>query len=359
MSQPNIIVSFLHGYEDLKLNIPGEQRPALWKLDNDNENKVFSYYFPRNPQDFKQVMNVFEGVKPLSNAKDFKKLPRFGFTGLQKFNNNIYAGSWNSIYEIDDKTYSLKTIISNQLMHNIHGLHVDENGIIYSLSSKDTVVHCDFNGNIINHLSIGNDLNVRHLPELEKIDWRFLSKMHQGSSGYWHINHVQRFGNEIYLTSRTTSCFIVLNLITQKAYLRTMNFFTPNLIHDGLSYKSNYYFTSIDGKIIIAKEAGDSTWDVQKEIANEIFLFNRDLVTKVIRLEETSLGRKPNWCRGIACINDRIYVTIDGRYDTDLSFGLLELDINGTIYSNQRLKWSEIADESKIRYVTGFGILDV
>ena len=44
-----------------------------------------------------------------------------------------------------------------------------------------------------------------------------------------------------------------MNLKTKKAQLRTMNLSTPALIHDGVKKDRKYYFTSIDGKILIAE----------------------------------------------------------------------------------------------------------
>lgn len=351
-------VSFVHGYENLDLNIPGKERPALWHIENGDSN-VYKYFFPRNPSDFIEVDSIFSGTLPLKSAKDFKKLPRFGFTGLQKIENRIYAGSWNAVYEINAENFELKRIISNQLMSDLHGIHADSQGIITILTSQDTIVFSDFDGNIIDHFSVDRSLNVYKENNLIETDWRFVSKQFRGSCGYWHFNYVQRFGNEIWLTSRSACCFVVIDIPTHKAHLRLMNLCTPALLHDGLKYKEKYYFTSIDGKILIVED-GNLTDKRQRENENadNIGLYHRDLIANVIRLSETSLGREPNWCRGIACKDNIIYVSIDGRYDTDLSFGLIALkEDSGEILFNYRLKWSEIGNEEDIRYVTGFDVI--
>ena len=100
-----------------------------------------------------------------------------------------------------------------------------------------------------------------------------------------------------------------------------------------------------------------STEKVKK--VEDIELYNRDLVTELIRIKETNYGREPNWCRGIEIYEDRIFCTIDGRYDSDLSFGILELSRTGETKEITRLKWDEIGNADDIRYVTGFDLIHV
>ena len=57
----------------------------------------------------------------------------------------------------------------------------------------------------------------------------------------------------MWLTSRNCNCLVAVDLKTKKAQLRTMNLSTPALIHDGVKKDQKFYFTSIDGKILIAE----------------------------------------------------------------------------------------------------------
>jgi len=241
-------------------------------------------------------------------------------------------------------------------MNDMHGIYVDKDFIVTILTGKDTIVFSNHEGEIIDYFTIKNDLSVVKDKEIEKYDWRFISKQFRGSTGCWHFNFIQKFGDELWLTARNTNSFVVVNLKTMKAHLRLMNFFTPALIHDGKFKNGKYYFTSIDGKIIIAEEASKASFKTREEI-KKIHLFDRDLVTKTIRLNETELGREPNWCRGIDIKDNLLFVTIDGRYDTDLSFGLIVLNEDGKLFENHRLKWSDIGDKLKIKFVTGFDVL--
>jgi len=356
MERANVItVSFVHGYDDLDINLPECERPALWEITRE-ESKIYEYVFPRNPNDFENYKDLIVGPKPLDNSKRFKKLPRFGFTGLTKHDNKFYAGSWNSVYEIDCVTKTLKRIISNNLMSDLHGICVTNEGIISVLTGKDTVVITDFDGALIDYLTIKGDLSVIRDDNIINIDWRFISKQFRGSSGYWHFNYIQRFDDEIWLTSRNTSSFVIVDIKRKKAYMKTMNLSTPNLLHDGLKYNDKFYFTSVDGKIIIAEESRGIRKTPSGEVL-DIQLYNRSFVNSLIRLNETELKREPNWCRGIACWDEYMYVAIDGRYDSDLSFRVLCLNGEGKVFENHRLKWSEISDEKDLRYVTGFDII--
>ena len=351
----NILVSFVHGYENLDIKLVEKNRPALWQRIN-GVDKVYNYPFPRSPEDFKKLEHLIFGTMPNKNSQNFKKLPRFGFTGIQQNDGHIYVGSWNSIYEIECDSFELKRIITNNLMSDMHGICVTDEIVVTVLTSKDTVVFSDMDGNVIEHFSVLNDLNVVKDESIEEIDWRFISKQFRGSTGYWHFNYVQKFGDEIWLTSRNANAFVVVDIKQKKAWMRLMNLPTPVLLHDGIYYKGRFYFTSIDGKIIITED-GIKTGKTDRENVENIQLYNRDLVSKVIRLNETSLDREPNWCRGIACKNGTINVTIDGRYDTELSFGLLSLTEEGEIKGYSKIRWSDIGEENEIRYVTGFDIL--
>jgi hypothetical protein len=241
-------------------------------------------------------------------------------------------------------------------MNDLHGICVADDLLLTVLTCKDTVVLTDLDGGVVDHISILNDLSVVTDASIENTDWRFISKQFRGSAGYWHFNYVQKLGDEVWLTSRSANAFVVVSLKHRRAHLRLMNLHTPALLHDGAYYDGRFYFTSIDGKIIIAED-GKKTGRTDREKVSNLHLYNRDLVSTVIRLEETALGREPNWCRGLARRGPYLYTTIDGRYDTDLSFGLLALGEDGTIHGQHRLNWREVGDEGEIRYVTGFDVV--
>ena len=350
----SLVASFVHGYLDDRKPINQDELPALWVSD-DIGSKVHNYPFPRNPEDFASLGDLLIGEMPLGNADSFRRLPRFGLTGLSETSDYLFAGSWNSVYRIRKSDWGLDGIISNSLMNDMHGIWADESSIVSVLTGKDTVVISDHDGEVIEHFTVKNDLSVVTEEAIEKFDWRFLTKQFRGATGLWHFNYVQRFGDEIWLTSRNLSSFIVVNLKSRKAYIRAMNQKTVVLLHDGLKYENEYYFTSIDGKILIAAEAESASFEI-REKTSHIEQFNRDLVCELIRLDETAFGREPNWCRGIACKDDVIYVTVDGRYGSDLSFGVVGLKRSGEKVVERRLRWRDVGAEEDLKYVTGFDV---
>jgi hypothetical protein len=346
-----LVCTFVHGYE-------GEFHPAgalpALVVANELETRFFEYDFPRNPAEFNKTSLPIKGEMPLGSAKNFEALPRFGFTGLSIENDYLYCGSWNGVYRINKNTYQCESFVTHRLMNDLHGICAHE-GIIYTmLTGKDTVVATSLEGDILETFTVHNDMGViKDDPGLLEYDWRFMSKQFRGATGVFHFNHVQIKGREIWLTSRNLGCFVVVDMDSGKAHLRTINQKTVVLLHDGIYKNGAYYFTSIDGKILISSDAEAHN---PRENFDEVVLFNRDLNSKVIRLEETELGRQPNWCRGIDVKGHEIATTIDGLYGSDLSFKLLTITEEGKVKFLKEIRWEEIGDISNLRYVTGFDV---
>ena len=353
------VISFVHGYHNLTKSLHDKPRPCL-KIIERNKVQNYSYIFLRNKDDFIKTDIEIAGEMPSKNVKNFKKLPRFGFTGLASKKNKIYCGSWNSIYEIDSSNLELKKIISNRLMSDIHGICVSKKYIIFTLTCKDTVVFTDFNGKIINFFTINKDLKVSKDKKILKTDWRFASKQFRGSTGHFHFNYVTiKNNNELWLTARNMNAFVIVNLKTLKVTLKTMNLFTPALVHDGVHHNKKIYLTSIDGKIIIAKDGHKNEKQRNEEKINNVENYNRGLIIDLIRLNKDLIGKDPNWCRGIDVSKNRAHLTIDGRYDTKLQFSYIEIDLKRKKLINKiNFDWKDIDNNKrKLRYCAGFDVI--
>ena len=357
-----IISSLVHGYKNLKNSLDELKRPGLFII-RYKKKEIKKYIFPRNPYDFKKNYKIISGEMPNKSIPNFKKLPRFGLTGLYKFKNYIYCGSWNSIYKINFKNFELEKIISNRLMCDIHGIFVNKDFIIHALTAKDTIVFTDHKGNVINYFTINPQLKIFKDKKLLQNDWRFISKQFKGSTGFFHFNYIQynQKRNELWITCRNINCFIVVDLHAKKAKLKTMNLSTPALIHDGVKYKEKFYFTSVDGKILIAKKNSSKIIQHNREAIKDIKKFNRDLIVEIIRLDDKNiLGREPNWCRGIAVDQKHLLLNIDGRYDTKLRYTVIKLDKkNFNLLEKYHFNWSDAGDQKNIRYCTGFDIIKI
>ena len=332
----DIITSFVCGFSDT-VNIRHVPIPALWHV-RGRESHDYSYPFPRNTSDFHGL--PIKGEMP-GKEEPFKERPRFGLTGLCKLGDYIFAGSWNGVYKIA-KDFTLESIISNHLISDLHGIYCDSDFIYTCLTCKDTLVISDHEGRIVDHISVGKDLDLYTDNSLDKYDWRFVSKQYRGSKGFFHFNYIQKHGNEIFLTSRNLGCLVVININSRSCHLEPINISTPALLHDRLKIDDKYYFTSTDGQIVIAgnKDGG---------------LFNRGLCAEnIIRLK-----RQPNWCRGIAIRDDVALTAVDGKYGSNLAFGIHAVSLSGKYIGEIRFSHdhSKIGFRQKPLYLTGFDIL--
>ena len=349
------IVSFVHGFENLGKPRGDRERPGLVVIDDEGM-RTYDYFFPRNPEDFSKVEDFLAGEMPLGGSLNFEKLPRFGLTGLARDSRAIFAGSWNGVYQLNLSDYSIESFISNRLMGDLHGIYADDEVIAWVLTGRDRVVISDHQGNIVEQFVVRPDLTVCYDDEDSGVDWRFVSKQRRGAAGFWHFNYIQKVGNDWYLTSRNANCLLRVESGDSNARLITMNWCTPILIHDGAFVDGAYFFTSIDGKILRASPHEKRKSDSDDSDSED--LFTHGLNAAVFRLEECGLGREPNWCRGISISDNAVYVTIDGRYDTELSFGILKLDrATMNVTAQWRLDWSNVGEKDELRYVTGFDIL--
>lgn len=353
---PELAVSFVHSYKSVSRTAERPSHPGLWTLSSGGTSVVHKFPFPRNPSDFLASREFLTGDMPLKGAKDFERLPRFGLTGLASSGDFLYAGSWNGVYRLRKRDFAMVDLISNPLMNDLHGIYVDEDQIITVLTGKDTVVMTDHSGQVIDFFTVENDLTVNKDSRLLEVDWRFVSKQFRGATGIWHFNYIQKFGDEIWLTSRNIGAFVVVNLRNRRCHIRAINHKTVSLLHDGLRFEGEHYFTSIDGKIVIADSAESARFQTRESVDN-ISAFSRDMVAEVIRLEETDFGREPNWCRGIDCHGDLLITTVDGRYGEGESFGLVGMRRDGTLVFESRLAWEKVGPPGDLSFVTGFDVL--
>lgn len=335
----NLVVSFVHGFHNPADAANDKPVPALWEIRSDGE-RVHSYVFPFDGEDFRKLPYPVFGELPAGQPV-LEKRARFGFTGLARVGDKLFAGSWNGIYQIDMASKQVSRFISNRYSCYMHRIYADDQHIILAMPFKDMVVIMDHDGRIEDHFWIDRSLRVVRNGH-DSVDWRFMNKPWSGSTGFYHLNHVQKLDGKILLTSRNLGALIVADPRLDRCELRTLNYHTTSCIHDGDYVDGRYWFTSIDGKVIVAHEPPE----------HDAGLFNYDLQVEHFRLGE----KERNWCRGIAITDDRVYVTVDGRYGADLSFSVLELDKQCNILDERKFQWSAIGDTSKIRFVTGFDI---
>jgi hypothetical protein len=297
---------------------------------------------PLTPKDFEACSYL--GEAPLSEASEFARVPKYGGTGMVTYEGKLYVGSWNGVYVFSLPHLSFETFISNRLMQDIHGIHVDHRGIFTTLTGQDTLVLTGFDGQILDAVTVRSDLSLIRNDELQKTDWRFFGKQHRGSTGVFHFNHINATGKKILLTSRNTSSIVEITMDKNSGQLISFPFTAPVLLHDGEIHEEHYYFTSIDGRLFkcIPSRNGASGSCEQLDIGRV-------------------LGRVPNWCRGLrlSADNKRISALIDGRYGTGAP-SIVEL--TNDFSKPQVINLGKIGGDSwasglPLKYFTGFDLV--
>ena len=131
------------------------------------------------------------------------------------------------------------------------------------------------------------------------------------------------------------------------------------MLHDGKHFNNDeLVFTSVDGKILIVKEATkmSSRMTGLKDTAFHS-LMKRDMVNISIRIGEI-LGKEINWCRGIEEYNDKYITTTDGRYDQRYPyFNIAFVKKDGSNVDLVQVPYNILEFPEQIRYMTGFSIL--
>ena len=375
-------VSFCHVYHENRLSqfqirsIRNENVPSIAKLNFDNNNltitDIYGLNYPRLIEDFDKISETcrYIGEVPLSTAVErFEyRLPRYGTTGLTKISSNEFiAATWNGFYILREETNRvvIDSFISNRFINDPHGIDY-KNGMIYSIStSYDGLIITDKSSGLAHKvIQIKRDLKVLDIKEkYGDYDWRFIGKQRRGASGYWHFNNVRvdENSNKVYLTSRNANCIIEVDIETEKAQLRMINWDTPVMLHDGeISTDGNILFTSVDGKILICNSPDKIDSDLKhREEGGMHSLMKRDLVNQSIRIGKI-LDREINWCRGIADSREYYFTTIDGRYDQSKSyFEVIAINKRTrSISGSVQISYNLLPFSSEIRAMTGFSIIN-
>jgi len=360
-----ILISFVHGYRYDDIKIRREKLPCLITLDVKTGAPfgIHNLPFPRTPGDFfkEETSELIRGEPPLPRQKmEFKKLPRFGVMGMDQDSSMVYAATWNGVYEIQKDQMRVRSFLSHRLINDPHGICVSKGKLYSVLTALDLVVITEIkSGKILDYFSVDRNLKIVREPQILKYDWRFISKQHRGAVGNWHFNFVRVSGDKIYLTSRLTSSVLEVDYLSNNVALRTVCWDTPVMIHDGRLFKDgNLVFTSVDGKILIAKPAGKLKSGISSMSEKSFHKhMKRDLVNVSIRLGAL-LGREINWCRGIEDCDGDYITTLDGRYDQSRPFfNIAFVNKESKKVKCVKIPYSMVDFPEQIRYMTGFSVL--
>lgn len=115
-----------------------------------------------------------------------------GLRGLAMWKNEIYVASWNAITRVDYDSFEIIETFSHPLMADLHGLHIDEKGLVATSSLIDSVLFFDPDRNLERVVCFaGTSLYPRgKRTKLDTTqDYRYRGKTFSGFKEY-HANHV-------------------------------------------------------------------------------------------------------------------------------------------------------------------------
>ena len=321
LDKKNINKVFGLGYIDLKKNFSKKNL------------KFLSY--PVFHKDIELQKSNLPVVGKIDLKNKLKQNSRLGFRGICSYKDSIYATTHNSIYQIDKKNFSIKKILINNLMYTLHSCYVDNKNINFSISKKDKdyLVICDKNAKVIKLLYIDKYLKVNVVKNFNKYNWRS-EDFETRTLGNFHINYIQKKGDLIYLTSRPTSSFLVLNIKNNKCFIMPKKHPTPTAVHDGKIIKNNVYFTSIDAKILIYENFKNKF--VKKD-------------QKLILLDKSSDN---SWCRGVEVYNNYLFTSNKGLYNYPY-FEILKINLKN-LKKNKIVLEKRNFYKHKVRYINIF-----
>ena len=207
-----------------------------------------------------------------------EEMPAILFKSTSLQGNKLYTCTSTEVLVYEVPTFKLLNYISLPCFNDLHHVYPTEHGtILVVVTGLDMVVEITESGSIVREWSvIGEDPWARFSRET---DYRKVptTKPHQS-----HPNHVFVLGKEVWVTrlqQRDAICLTTpgprIDIAVEKP-------------HDGYTFGDRIYFTTVDGRIVIANR-------------------NTLKVEETIDLNQMSgqSGQVLGWCRGVLPLDER------------------------------------------------------
>ena len=138
---------------------------------------------------------------PVKSALPGERL-KPGLRGIYSYQGQLYVCTWNRVYIVDPATFEVTGELSHQWMSDLHGIHVNEDGIWLTSSLPDALLLYDFDGTPRAAFWIPESCLYETPVAVDRdIDWRMRGKGFRGFKEF-HANHVTLCGDTVYLTGR-------------------------------------------------------------------------------------------------------------------------------------------------------------
>ena len=265
---------------------------------------------------------IITKVKFTTNGQRVKP----GLRGISIYKNKIYTCSWNTIYVLNNSSFEIEGEISHPWMSDLHGIHVDQQGIWATSSLPDALLLFDFDGSVKGQFWVSESKVYPEKTIVEKdLDWRLIGKDFRGFKNF-HANNVSLKQNEVFLTGRGIGTannkgrvlrFGVEEFLSGPQLEDSkINYFATGLYgpHDGIWNGDLFWVTETTSSTIAAIDNSGKVLHRKKITGSEKEQIKYDSVkdflkTHVFRLLFNHGGKRiTHWTRGL-CVNENfIYV---------------------------------------------------
>lgn len=138
---------------------------------------------------------------PVKSALPGERL-KPGLRGIYSYQGKLYVCTWNRVYVVDPDTFEVTGELSHQWMSDLHGIHVNQDGIWVTSSLPDALLLYDFEGTPRAAFWVPESCLYETPVAVDRdIDWRMHGKGFRGFKEF-HANHVTLSGDTVYLTGR-------------------------------------------------------------------------------------------------------------------------------------------------------------
>jgi len=148
-----------------------------------------------------QILRQLRIDTPLESALPGERL-KPGLRGICRFRGQLYVCTWNRVYIVDPDTFQVSAELSHRWMSDLHGIHVNDDGLWLTSSLPDALLLYDFKGRPQASFWVPeSSLYTSPVPVDRDMDWRLRGKGFRGFKQF-HANHVTVSGETVYLTGR-------------------------------------------------------------------------------------------------------------------------------------------------------------
>lgn len=216
-----------------------------------------------------------------------------GITGLAWLKEGLLiACDFNQVWLIKSSDYSVTALLQDDEFNDLHQLSIDSNQILVSNTGRDSVdvLDCNLRFNTRYDMLSNSELNDR-LSGNYKIRGEYYDRPQQNSEFFrrkvpdkYHINHSVMVDGRLLIT-----CFkqkILIDALTGEVVSNEFD----TQPHDGFVHDDSIWVTTVAGKVYRAPLAFPL------------------LFVEVIDIAD--IGPFKGWCRGLAIINNRIFIGI-------------------------------------------------